>query len=580
MKKKLGAVNFALIILLLFLTAAVAQGQEINNSRVEKLAGTEITALAVRGNQIISDKEILKAVGTEVGSKVDTEQLGQDLQAIFDLGYFFDVRLLFEDHKSGLKLIFEVVENPEINKLKITGNKNITKAKIKELLDFTLPKVLNVSQLNQGMKAVNQYYRDQGYILATITDVTIKDEDELHLTINEGYINKVQIKGNEQTKEYVIRREMTTQAGDVLNINELRADISSLYRLGYFKTIIPDFKRLADSQKVNVMLTVEEQKTGNFNFGVGYSSTAKLTGMINVEKDNLGGRGQKVNLNWEFGGERNNFEVGFYEPWLLGTETSLDFNLYDRNETTEDDVEVSKEGGNVTLGHPLATNTKGYLDVEYSTIEEEYPVGDSSIDNSLALTLRALRDTRNDLFSPRQGVRQEIEVKKSGFFATADYTKYSLDLRKYFPVGREDSLALRFKAATSGGDLPSSERYYLSSLDAVRGYSDEYYNSKDTNDDGVTDYEPEENGFIGDSLVLANLEYRKKLWDNITGVTFLDMGNAFKEDDFAVTDFNYAVGLGIRFDTPVGQLGLDYGYAPSGQLEEKTDFSISLGNKF
>ncbi|MFO7820163.1 MAG: POTRA domain-containing protein, partial [Halanaerobacter sp.] len=553
MKRKLLAVNFALIlIILLNCTALAAQSQEINN-KVKELAGKEVTAIEIKGNKVVDDEEVLKEIETTVSSSIDPEKLKKDLQAIFDLGYFFDVQVLFEEEQDGLKVIFEVIENPEIEKIKIEGNQHLSKSKIKDILGFKLPEVLNVNQLNQSMKDVNQYYREQGYLLASITDVTIKEDDELHLTINEGFINSIKIKGNDKTKDYVIRREMSTQAGEILNLEELREDINSLYRLGYFKSIIPEFKHLEDSNKVDVVIKVEEAKTGSFNVGAGYSSAAKFTGMINVEKDNLSGRGQKVNLNWEFGGERNNFEIGFYEPWALGTETSLDFNLYDKNETTEDDVDVSTEGGNVTIGRPLTSKTKGYLDLEYNTIKEEYDDGDSSSDNTMSLTLRTIRDTRDDIFKPRQGSRQEIAVKKSGLWGTTDYAKYRLDWRKYLPVSDEDSLAFRFKMATSEGDLPSSERYYLSSLDAVRGYNDDYYKAKDTTGDGSTDYLPEENGFIGESLVLANLEYRKKLWDNITGVTFLDVGNAFERDDFAIDNFNYSLGLGIRFDTPVGQ---------------------------
>ncbi|MBM7556993.1 BamA/OMP85 family outer membrane protein [Halanaerobacter jeridensis] len=580
MNKKLIIINLALILILLNLTVVAAQSQELENNKVDKLAGQKITAIEIEGNKVISDQQVLKEVTTTVGSQLDQQQLQKDLQSIFDLGYFFDVQVLFEEYKSGIKLIFEVIENPEITEIKVMGNDHLAKSKIKELLGVKLPKVLNVSQLNEGMKAVNEYYREQGYILASITDVTIKNKNQLHLTINEGYINQIKIEGNEKTKKYVITREMTTQPGQVLNVEQLREDITNIYRLGYFKSIIPEFNRLEDSQQVDVIIKVEEQKTGNFNIGVGYSSTAKFTGMINIEKDNLGGRGQKVNLNWEFGGERNNFEIGFYEPWAFGTQTSLDFNIYDRNETTEDDVDVSKEGGNVTIGRPLTEDIKGYLDLDYSTIKENFSDGGSNSDNTMSLTLRTIRDTRDNLLSPRTGERQEISIQKSGFWGTADYSKYKLDWREYFPVGDEDSVALRFKMATSEGDLPSTERYYLSSLDAVRGYNDDYYKEQDTTGDGTRDYIPEENGFIGESLLLANFEYRKKLWDNITGVTFVDVGNAFERDDLSIDDFNYSVGLGIRFDTPVGQLGLDYGYAPEGRLEEKSDFSISLGNKF
>ncbi|MGM0501830.1 MAG: BamA/OMP85 family outer membrane protein [Bacillota bacterium] len=586
MKKKLIIVSFAIILILLNIAIVAAQSQEINNDqevnndKVNQLTGTEITAIEIEGNKTIKEQQILEQIETEEGAEVDPEQLKRDLQAIFDLGHFFDVQVLFDNQESGVKLIFEVVENPEIKEIKVRGNNQLSNSEVKEILSINTPQVLNVNQLDAGIKKVNEYYEEQGYILASVTDVTIKNNHQLQLTVNEGYVKQINITGNEKTKEYVITREMTTGAGDVLNIKKLREDISNIYRLGYFKNVTPNLERVNNSQLANVNIEVDEQQTGNFNIGIGYSSTSKFTGMINIKKDNLGGRGQRVNLNWEFGGEKNNFEIGFYEPWTLGTKTSLDFNLYDRNETTEDDVDVSREGGSVTLGRPLTDDIQGYLEFDYSTLKENNPDGEDSSDNTTSLTFRSIRDTKDDFLNPRSGGRQEISVKKSGFWGTTDYSKYKLDWREYFASGEKNSIAARFKVASSAGDLPSSERYYLSALDAVRGYNQDYYKSQDTTGDGTEDYIPEENGFIGDSLMLFNLEYRAKLLDNITGVAFLDAGNAFKKDDFDVEDFNYSVGLGFRFNTPVGQLGLDYGYAPEGKLEEKSDFSISLGNKF
>ena len=577
--KKLIIVNFVIILILLNFTVVAVQSQEINN-KINKLAGKKITDIEIKGNKTIKKEEILKEITAKKGIEVKPKQLKKDLQAIFDLGYFFDVQILFENYQSGVRLIFEVVENPRIKEIKVLGNTKLSDTKIIEQLGIDLPQVLNVNQLNKGIKSVNQYYQDQGYALAKVADVTIKNDKQLQVTINEGFINQILIKGNDKTKEYVITREMSIKAGDVLNVEKLRDDITNIYRLGYFKSIIPKFNRVEDSQLVDVIIKVEEQKTGNFNIGVGYNSTSKLTGSIDIEKENLGGRGQKANLNWEFGGEKNNFEIGFYEPWLFDTQTSLDFNLYDKNETTEDDVDVSKEGGNVILGHPLTEDIKGYLELDYNTIKEDYSNGDQSVDNAASLTFRSIRDTRNNLLNPRSGGRQEISVKKSGLWGTTDYAKYKLDWREYFASGEKNSIATRLKVATSEGDLPSSERYYLSSLDAVRGYSEDYYKATDTTGDGIKDYSPEGSGFIGDSLILANLEYRAKLLDNITGVAFLDIGNAFDRNNFKIDNFNYSLGVGIRFDTPVGQLGLDYGYAPEGQLEEKSDFSISLGNKF
>ncbi|MGM0472489.1 MAG: POTRA domain-containing protein, partial [Bacillota bacterium] len=118
MKKKLIIVSFAIILILLNIAIVAAQSQEINNDqevnndKVNQLTGTEITAIEIEGNKTIKEQQILEQIETEEGAEVDPEQLKRDLQAIFDLGHFFDVQVLFDNQESGVKLIFEVVENP------------------------------------------------------------------------------------------------------------------------------------------------------------------------------------------------------------------------------------------------------------------------------------------------------------------------------------------------------------------------------------------------------------------------------------------------------------------------------------
>ncbi|AGB42317.1 outer membrane protein/protective antigen OMA87 [Halobacteroides halobius DSM 5150] len=567
---RLGIVT--LVLILLTVNGGLAVAAKPVSVAPGDLSSNTITKIKVAGNDHISESMILNQIKTKVGDKVSYQQLKKDMQTIFDLGYFFDVRVNFKNHAEGIMLIFEVFEHPKLEAIKIKGNKKISDSKIKEILQIEPGEVLNINRLNKDIKEINKFYQEEGYVLAKVVDMTIKNNNELHLKINEGKLNKILITGNNVTKDYVIRRELSLQPGQVFNINQVWEDLRDIYNLGYFKDVKPKFNKVeGNRQAVNLEIHVKEAKTGTFSIGAGYSGTSGWTGLINIKKDNLFGRGQSVKLKWQFGSKKNTYEIGFYEPWAFGTKTSINLNLYNKRETRPSGTEEKTKGGSITVGRPLTENTKGYLKLNI----DKKKVGTGSWQDNNSLTLKTVRDTRDNIFNPRTGSRVEFSVKKAGILGgDNDYAKYEIDARKYLPVGDDNSWAFRLKLGESSGDL-GNNRYFLSGLDGVRGYNSNYYTSQ-------TDYKPKEAGFIGDSIVVSNIEYRHKLVDKVTGVAFLDAGRTFKDNIELdkLTDLNYSVGLGVRFQTPIGQLGLDYGYAPDAQLKSKSDFSIRIGNRF
>ncbi|WP_408955177.1 outer membrane protein assembly factor [Natroniella sp. ANB-PHB2] len=565
MFKKAGLTVLVLVFLLASNSLIVAAEEAVPTDNT-------VTGVEVTGNKLVADEEILKEVTTEVGDDVSNEKLQQDMQQVFELGYFFDLQILFRNYQDGVKLIIEVIENPELSAIKIEGNQEVATEELEGLLSLQPGEILNVNYLDQGVERINEYYQEQGYMLAQVVDVTIKEQDQLKITIDEGRLNSLIITGNEETEDFVIERELSLKEGQVFNIEQMWNDFRKLYNLGYFKDIRPDFKPVpGDSQAVDLVVEIEEQKTGTFSIGGGYSSAAGWTGMVDVEKDNLFGRGQRVNLSWEFG-DTTNYELGFYEPWAFGTETSLNFNLYRTEYDDAVDNVARRQGGDITFGHPLADDITGYLKLDYhnTRYEEELERDD---ENTRSVTLKTIRDTRDNIFSPRSGSRQELSVERAGFGGDTEFTKYETDLRNYLPARETDTWAFRLKTGLSDGDLPTGERYALTGLNEVRGYSSDYYDR----DNGAA-----VNGFVdGDAMLVSNLEYRFGIVDNVTGVAFADAGRTFASNsDISLNDLNYSVGLGARFNTPIGQLGLDYGYAPEGELEDKTNLSIRIGNTF
>ncbi|GAB6137317.1 BamA/OMP85 family outer membrane protein [Halanaerobaculum tunisiense] len=574
--------SWSIIVLVITLVVAnsgflvAAEPQMDPQPSKEKLEENTITAIKVVGNEEIAEEEILNGVETTIGDNISYDQLQQDMQSIFDLGYFFDVKVNFKNHKDGVMLIFEVIENPQLSAIKITGNENVPDTKFKETIGLQTGEILNVNQLNQGVKELNKYYQEEGFVLAEIVDVTIKNEDELHIKVNEGQINKILISGNDKTKDYVIRRELSLEPGQVFNINQMWSDLRDVYNLGYFKDVKPKFNRVEDNpQAVNLEVQVEEAKTRTASLAGGYSGNYGWTGSVNLELDNFRGRGQNVKLKWQFGQKKNTYEIGFYEPWAFGSQTSVNFNLYNKDETEPSGKEVETKGGDITLGRPLTDNTQGYLklNIDREKTKEADAENWNDWQDNRSLTLKTVRDTRDNVLSPRSGSKSELAIEKAGILGgDNDYTKYQADLRKYLPSGKDNSWAIRLKLGESSGDL-TDHKYSLSGLDGIRGYDDDYYKPENN---------PEEEGFIGESVLASSLEYRFKIVDKVTGVSFVDAGRTFEDhiDLEELNDINYSAGLGVRFDTPMGQLGLDYGYAPEAKLDSKDKFSIRLGNRF
>ncbi|SJZ47634.1 BamA/OMP85 family outer membrane protein [Selenihalanaerobacter shriftii] len=539
-----------------------------------------ITAIEVKGNKKISNEEILKVVKTSIGDQISNQKLQKDLQAIFDLGYFFDVQASFENYKNGVKLIFEVVENPILKKIKIKGNQAISAGKIKEQLKLKTDKMLNTNQLNKNLRKVESYYQEEGYMLAKIEDILMKKDGTLVVTISEGKLAEIKIEGNEKTKDFVIKRKLTMEPGDVFNVKEMKQDLRDIYNLGFFKDIKPKLeKNSTNENSVSLTIEVKERKTGNFGIGAGYSSTDGWLGHIEVQEKNFKGRAQKLGFRWEFGEENTTYELSFFEPWAFGSDTSFGFSIYDRtDEKTGDfseyaqgsnnealDYEEQEKGGSITLGHPLGYDIEGYLKYEYDdTSLDGENIPSAALEelegNTRSLTFSTVRDTRNDVFNPTDGRQDRLSIEYAGqqLGGDTDFTKYQLDLRDYTPAYffEDNSWAFRFKTGLSDSGLPVNEEYELGGAQTVRGYKDGQFN--------------------GDDMILFNAEYRIPIADKFTGVLFTDAGKVWEEgENFNLDNLKKSAGLGVRVSTPVGQIRLDYGFQ-----EEDSRLHFSLGQSF
>src|SRR5690554_4320669 len=181
------------------------------------------------------------------------------------------------------------------------------------------------------MAAIEEMYHNDGYISATFTDINISQEGILYIELNEGYINEIIIKGNEKTKDYVIRRELDFAEGDVLNIKKIEDSFQKIAGLNIFENIKVDLE-VADylENTYNFIIDISEGKTGEYGATAAWSSKDGFIGSIFINEKNFLGRGQTLAFNWEFGCVTN-YSINFYEPKLMSTGLSFGVGLYDRS---------------------------------------------------------------------------------------------------------------------------------------------------------------------------------------------------------------------------------------------------------
>jgi outer membrane protein insertion porin family len=471
------------------------------------------------------------------------------------------------------------MENPKLTDIVIKGNTKVSTEKIKSLLSIETGTVLNAKLLNDNMRAVEQYYHDQGFILAKVNDVAMGTGGVLTISVSEGVLEGITVKGNDKTKTNVITREVKLKTGEAFNVKDARRSMQKVYNLGYFEDVNMKLNPGKEPNAVVLETSVVEQKTGTFSIGAGYSKADGMVGIIELGDNNFRGSGDKVKVHWEFGGNggNKNYEFGYTRPWLDDKQTSLGFTVYDMTNEYSDyqhgdllsSYDKERQGWDITLGRPSGEYIQNYISfkhrkdtwieqvdgVDYS--KDEPYLSDDYIGENFGLTrsvtLTRVFDSRDNVFNATEGKRYSLSAEFAGGFLGGDfdYNKYTAEARQYLKVGKEQVVALRMTAGYADGHMPESGKFAVGGSDTVRGYEDDE--------------------FKGDKMLTATAEYRFPVAKKVQGVVFTDIGNAWDGEGYKLDDLKASAGVGLRITTPIGPIRLDYAQGSEGG---KTHFSF------
>lgn len=578
--------------------------------QVEEGPRVKIERVEVTGNSAFTEKTLTKKLKLKRNSlirrkKYTAEAYREDrarLEAYYkNHGYRDAVATItgpeFLEDGRRVILSYSVDEGPYyfFGERSWTGNSEVPTAALEEASHFKPGDPFSQEKLDATTAAAYNLYTDRGYLLEIyVSPETRSSGDTIHVayTVQEGrpsHVREIQIRGNRRTKERVVRREMTLYPGDLLRRSLLMRSQRDVMALGFFDDVGIDYEPTGEGTDVDLIFHVSERSTGQASGGVGYSSETGLTGFLQLAHPNLFGNGQSISLQLERGGRRENYEISFQDPWILGTPTSFGFDIFDTRRERDLYTET-RQGGGIRFGRPWLHRFPDYtrLYVGYSmedftfsdfdsSLEEEssssdgVPIADRLRDSSGLISsayFSAVRNSTDNPFYPTLGSRTAMRFEVAGGLLGGDqhYFKPTIDHRVYFQPIWKPSLMLRWRLGWLAGigdeGTPSTETFRLGGtrpFEYLRGY-DDYYIVPEENVRGTGAGQVRFPG--GRAMLAFTAELQFPIVDPVHGLVFFDAGDTWNHaSEMGLAGLKESFGGGVRFEIPMlGQIGFDYAY--------------------
>ncbi len=539
------------------------------------------------------EEQVYRVIRTQPGRTTTRSQLQEDINAIFGTGFFSNVQAAPEDTPLGVRVSFVVQPNPVLSKVQVeanpgTGVPSVLPANtVDEVFREQYGKILNLRDLQEGIKQLNKRYQDQGYVLANVIGAPqVSENGVVTLQVAEGVVENIRVRfrnkdGQEtdekgqpirgRTQEYIITREVELKPGQVFNRNTVQRDLQRVYGLGLFEDVNVSLDPGTDPSKVDVVVNVAERSSGSIAAGAGISSASGLFGTVSYQQQNLNGRNQKLGAEVQVGERELLFDLRFTDPWIAGDpyRTSYTTNLFRRSSISlifdgqdqeirtfnpenptdteaQDRPRVVRLGGGVTFTRPLSSNPykssvwTASAGLQYQRVSTDDADGnrrrtgalfddDGNRIGSEEVPLSFSGTGQDDLLLLQLGAQRDL--RNNPLQPTSgSYLRFGID--QSVPIGEGNILLTRFRGSYSQYipvqliSLSKGAQTLAFNLQAgtVLGDLPPYEAFTIGGSNSVRGYEE---GALssGRSYVQASVEYRFPVFSVVSGALFFDIGS-------------------------------------------------------
>ena len=585
--------------------------EEVGPSRVRvTYALTEgkkarIRSVTFEGNQVLSNRKLRKGMKTKaawwfLGGKYNEDKFEMDLKSVLDkygnVGHLEaaipGTDITYSPNGKKMDVSIRIAEGPQykVGEIETANNVVFDDDEVMTAIKVHAGDVHNKGQVTKDTETVSKKYHDSGYVNADVTpQVTLDRENKTsHLVYNVKesdlkYVKEIDITGNTVTRDDVIRRDIMIEPGDRFDGSLVQLSQRRLENRHFFEKTRLTLHDV-DDLYTNLMVDVEEGKTGNFLFGAGYSSEERFGGFGELRLSNFditnwpkfSGGGQIFSLRLNVGTIRQQYNLSFTDPEIGGYPIAFGFDAFDESYRFHRDATYTEEtlGGQIRFGKALSPfvtlrTAFRYTDVNYNDIENlaDYTPEfrrelqeTSTMSNSWSIERNTVDIDRD----PAKGSKHELVGTIAGPGGDNYFYRLEHDSTFFFPLGEKKKWVLSLRTREgweneygSSDSIPLSERFFAGGTTTVRGYD-----YRDIGPRMLLYKRSDETAPIGGRLRLVNnMELKYKLTDILRLYSFVDAGGVWSEvGGFDIGDMKYSAGIGLGVDIPrMGPIRVDYG---------------------
>jgi outer membrane protein assembly factor BamA len=534
-----------------------------------------VTYVSVTGAIAFTPRDVLSWLTLRTGSPFSRAALRSDLLSVtehFRAEGYLNARVTaverYNADSTGVDLALQVEQGRRtvLGTLSFTGNVSIPTADLLSLLDSRIGAPLDQQLLESDVAAVLSRYEKLGYPMAgcvvdsfNLTAGPDADSLAVKLVVDEGprlSISEVRVQGNNETSTNVVVRESRIRMGEYYDPDRMQTVRQRLLRLNIFSAVFEPELYLHGTT-AGVLIRVQEGRTNTFDGVAGYmpgtgGSDGYFTGLVSVSMRNLFGTTRKMQFRWEKEDRHSqDLLLGYSEPWLFGLPMNIGLDFQQRRQDTSHVL----QGGNLRIDWMFSEElTAGVI----GGTESVFPSADTAVarvprSSTTSVGVDVLYDSRDDLYSPTRGARYRADyhhgrksVRASGSRngSSGSVQRFTVDLDSYLKLFDRQILALGIHGRqVQGAIVDESEFHRFGGTNTLRGYR--------------------ENQFAGTKVGWINTEYRLLLARRSFVYAFTDVGYYFHPGSSvsgteAGEAFLYGYGFGLRFDSPLGNLGVSF----------------------
>ncbi len=618
-----------------------------------------LTDIYVSGTKYYSELEIKRFI---MSSEIDCvswanqsglfreEMINQDLSVItqhyLKKGYikvFVDkpeVTLIHNPDYSRVDVRLDITEGDQyfIGKIEVSGDVLGDQEILKEDLLLEEGEIYNPFLQNRDRSGISEIYHEQGYAFVRVIPETVINEETKIVDVNfrvvkgeKAYIGRLEIAGNVETRDHVIRREFEVQEEELFNGKKLLRSQQNINRLGFFQSgvLLERSPRDQENNMLDILARLKETQTGTFQAQLGYSDFSGFSGGVTISKGNLLGTGRTLRFSAQFAEQsvQQKFDATLIDPRLFDSQVSG--SIFSSRSKLEDSTEfergiITENNYGFSLGTPLYFRDLRF-GTQISALDRLFSGSDTDLfKRSVSPSLTY--NTVNHPVFPSAGIKTSIRMIQTGtpFGGNIRLREYQLQYQQFWALNTDNTFILMAKGRLGllqeqgSSPIPSEDRYRLGGIDSVRGHN--YYNisgpygsseqrnniayrvitdelgyqqtkTYDSRTVGLNSSELQELKSGGISERVFNLELLFPLSQDensfVRGVLFMDAGNVnaesrqyqlLDETEPEFFDLRKSAGFGVRVITPMGVLRFEYGSKldkrPS-ETPDRFEFTVS-----